>query len=176
MFMTSRHINITGLFLIMIALGFGYYLQYGLGLNPCILCVIQRICMMLVGGLLLAATVHYKNTIWSKRYLISGLVVLVVGLFAVGRQLYLQSLPVDESALCLPGMSFFWKTGAYYKAFKSLFMGSAECGKVDWSFLGVSLAGWSGLFLLGLFGLLMFSLWSAGEHEPHNIQAANDEH
>jgi len=158
MYMNVKQINISGLLLVVVALSVGFYVQYGLGLQPCPLCVIQRICMSIVGFLFLASTIQYQNKTWSSRYLMVGLFIVSIGLLAVGRQLYLQSLPQTDGTLCLPAMSFFWQTGAYFKAMKSLFVGTAECGAVIWKFMGLSLAAWSAIFLSGLFAMIVAAL------------------
>ena len=57
--------------------------------------------------------------------------------------------------ICVPGISYLLKSLPLSQVVKTMFMGSSECSKVDWSFLGLSIPGWTFLFfdvfaLLGL--------------------------
>lgn len=152
--LNSRQLNTVGFALIFFALVASFVIEYA-GYEPCVLCLVQRYCLVAVGALFLIALVRYKRVLWQKCFWTASFVPTLIGLAAVGRQLYLQHFPVGEDAQCLPGARFFWEMGSYLKALKALFAGAQECGEVSTTFFGLSFAAWSGLFLLAVLALTL---------------------
>src|SRR5260221_9537291 len=59
-FLASRRVgNLAGFLLCAGMLAFGYYLQFIVGLEPCPLCIVQRILLFAVGVAFLAAALHH---------------------------------------------------------------------------------------------------------------------
>lgn len=121
-------------------LAYAYYLQYVQGLEPCPLCLVQRGFFYLVMAVFVAAAVHGRLAA-----LYSSLVVLFAlgGASTAGRQLWLQSLPPDKVPQCGPDLYFMLENFPLSRTLEKLFYGTGECAVVDWSFLGLSIAGWS---------------------------------
>ena len=92
------------------AMGFALYAQYGLRLEPCPLCILQRVAVISIGLLALFAGLHNPRG-WGFRVW-SALVVLaaMAGAGVSGRQLWLQSLPADQVPQCGPGLDFLLQT------------------------------------------------------------------
>jgi disulfide bond formation protein DsbB len=137
-------------------LGFGYYLQYGEGLNPCPLCLVQRGFFYAVAAFSVIAAIHGPRQ--TGRFLYGILVALfAAGGFAVAaRQVWLQHLPPDKVPQCGPDLYFMLDNFPLSRVLKTLVQGTGECAVVDWSFLGLSIAEWS----LGCFAALFFyALW-----------------
>jgi len=121
------------------------YLQYFVGLHPCPLCIMQRLCVFLLFvlmGLSVGAVKKY-NLIRSLQVLISS-----AGLFFSLRQLWLQSLPPGQIPACLPGLDILVKYYPLEKILNALLWGASDCAEVTWTMLGISIAGWSALFFL----------------------------
>ena len=124
-------------------LGFGYYLQYGQGLEPCPLCLVQRGFFYAVLGVCLAASLHGPIGRGQAAY---G---ALAALFAIGggavatRQVWLQHLPPDKVPQCGPDLFFMLENLPLATTLKKLVAGTGECAKVDWTFLGFSIAEWS---------------------------------
>lgn len=138
------------------AMGFALYAQYVLLLEPCPLCILQRVAVIAVGVLaLLAGLINPRQ--WGFR-LWSALVALaaMAGAGVSGRQLWLQSLPADQVPQCGPGLDFLLQTMPFTHVLEKVLMGSGECAVVDWRFLGMAMPFWVGLFfvLVILFTLL----------------------
>ena len=76
-------------------LGFGLYLEHGKGLEPCPLCVFQRIAFISIAMIALIAALHGPDrmAVWFYNGLIS-LAALIGGGIAT-RQVWLQHLPAD---------------------------------------------------------------------------------
>lgn len=150
-------------------LGFGYFLQYVQGLDPCPLCLVQRGFYYLVLGTLAVAALHGPRG--GGRIAYGGL----AGLFAAGgfgtaaRQVWLQHLPADKVPACGPDLFFMLDNFPLSQVLRKLFLGSGECAVVDWRFLGLSIAEWS----LAWFAVLFcYALWLASRGVGSHREAA----
>lgn len=122
-------------------LAYGMYLQHALGLNPCPMCIVQRYADTLV--LLFAALAAVS----SKRVLQLGATLLVLvfacgGAFVAARQSWLQWYP-PEVVSCGRDLYGMIETFPLQRVLPMVFKGSGDCSKVDWTFLGGSIANWS---------------------------------
>ena len=122
-------------------LAFGLYLQHVVGLEPCPMCIVQRYALVLVAVVAgITALSSRKNFLVSG----SGLLVLLCGFgaFVAARQSWLQWYP-PEVASC--GRDFYGmiETFPLKRVIPMIFKGSGDCTKIDWTFLGLSIANWS---------------------------------
>ncbi|ABE44306.1 disulfide bond formation protein B [Polaromonas sp. JS666] len=138
-------------------LAFGLYLQHVVGLEPCPMCIVQRYALVLV------AVVAGITAVAKSRGLLitgSGLLVLLSGFgaFVAARQSFLQWYP-PEVASC--GRDFYGmiETFPLKRAIPMIFKGSGDCTKIDWTFLGLSIANWSFLCFvaIALVGLVLIT-------------------
>jgi disulfide bond formation protein DsbB len=122
-------------------LAFGLYLQHVVGLEPCPMCIVQRYALVLVA--LVAGLAAFSR---NRGVLIAGSVLMLLfagfGAFVAARQSWLQWYP-PEIASC--GRDFYGmiETFPLKRAIPMIFKGSGDCTKVDWTFLGGSIANWS---------------------------------
>ena len=131
-------------------MGFALYAQYVLLLEPCPLCVFQRLATIALGIVFLLAALHGAGTVGSRIY--AGLVFITAG-FGVGVagwHVYLQSLPADRVPGCGPGFEYIMENFALFDALSLIFQGSGECAEVLWSLLGLSMPTW---VIIGVGGL-----------------------
>lgn len=139
---SRRALNLLGFSVCAALMGFALYAQHGLGLEPCPLCIFQRIALIALGLVLLAATLHGPGPIGGRFYgILAGLCALG-GAIVAGRHVWLQSLPPDKVPSCGPGLDYLLDTFPLAEALKQVFSGSGECAKVDWTFLGQSMPVW----------------------------------
>lgn len=131
-----------------------FYLQYGLQLIPCPLCLMQRFCAFLIMLTTFIALIRprfsTKKSYWMLQCLWIG-----AGLFFVARQLWLQSLPAEQVPACMPALQVLLAYFPWSTVFKALFWGAASCAEVKFHLWGFSLAAWSGLYFLLSFVLLI---------------------
>lgn len=129
-------------------LAFGLYLQHVLGLEPCPMCIVQRYALVLVA--IVAGTTAFAS---RKGVLVtgSGLMVLLSGLgaFVAARQSFLQWYPPEEAS-CGRDLYGMIETFPLKRAIPMIFKGSGDCTKVDWTFLGGSIANWSFICFVGI--------------------------
>ena len=139
-------------------LGFGYYLQYVQGLEPCPLCMVQRFFFYLVLFTLLAGALHAPAPTGTRIYAGVAFIFAVGGAAVASRQVWLQHLPADRVPQCGPDLAYMLENFPLSRTLEKLFTGTGECAKVDWSFLGLSIAGWS---LVWFVALALYALWLA---------------
>ena len=131
-----------------VLLGYGFYLQYHDGQNPCPLCLVQRAFYFGLLFVFLVAAVHDPKGSTSRVYGVLALLLAAGGVATAGRQVWLQHLPADEVPKCGPDLYFMLDNFPLSKTITNLFRGSGECAEVTWKFLGLSIAEWSlGWFL-----------------------------
>ena len=134
-------------------LAFGYYLQYGQGLQPCPLCLVQRGFFYAVLAVCAAGAVHGR---WMGFYGALAALFAAGGAATAGRQVWLQHLPPDKQPQCGPDLYFMLDNFPLARTLKTLISGTGECAAVDWTFLGLSIAEWSLLWFVGFAVLLVW--------------------
>ena len=122
-------------------LAFGLYLQHVVGLEPCPMCIVQRYALVLV-----AIVAGVTALVTRKSLLVTGSCLMVVlsglGAFVAARQSFLQWYP-PEIASCGRDLYGMIETFPLKRAIPMIFKGSGDCTKIDWTFLGLSIANWS---------------------------------
>ena len=126
-----------------VLLGFGYYLQFVEGLTPCPLCIFQRLAFLATGSIALLASIHGPARVGARLYASGMGLAAVTGGSIAARQVWLQHLPADRIPECGPGLDFILEVYPLTDAIKTVLRGSGDCAKVDWTFLGLSIAEWS---------------------------------
>lgn len=144
-------------------LAFGLYLQHVVGLVPCPMCIVQRYALVLV-GLLAAVGALGRGRAWHMGGILAMVALAGFGAFVAARQTWLQWYP-PEVVSC--GRDFFGmiETFPLQRAIPMIFKGGGDCSKVDWTFLGGSIANWSFVCFVAIAGLgiaLLARLRSAG--------------
>jgi disulfide bond formation protein DsbB len=140
---------------------YALYIQHFDFIDPCPLCVIQRIVYMWIGGVALLAFVLNPGGPW--RWVFGTLITLggLAGLGVAGRHLWLQSLPPDQVPDCGMGLNYMLETMPFTQVLSEVFYGSGECADVYWTFLGLSMPGWTFLWYLAFTLGTITVLWKA---------------
>ena len=136
-------------------MGVGYWMQYGLELEPCPLCMTQRVFIVLTGLTGLLAALHGPGRTGTRVYGALAMLFALTGGGFSSRHLYLQSLPPDKAPACGPSIDYILDTFPLMDALEVLLRGNGNCAEVDWSFLGISIPGWT------LVGFLMLAAVAA---------------
>jgi len=129
-------------------IGYALYAQYVLGLEPCPLCVFQRIAVIGCGVVFAVAALHGPGHAGTTAYALVTLLVGGAGGLVSMRHLWIQSLPASEVPACGPGLGYMIETLPFADVLTKVFMGSGECAAVDWRFLGLSMPGWTLVFFV----------------------------
>ncbi len=140
-----------------VGMGFAWYLQEYQHLDPCPLCIFQRVGLISMGVFALIAFVHHPRHIWLRRmYSLLAFLGISWSVGVASRHVWLQHLPPEDVPACGPGLDYWMDTFPMNEVVRKVLHGSGECAKVDWTFLGWSLPHWSLLFFLGL---AVIALW-----------------
>jgi protein dithiol:quinone oxidoreductase len=138
-------------------LAYGLYLQHVEGLVPCPMCIVQRYALVLV-ALLAALTATSTRLAWQVGGVLAMILTAGFGAFVAARQSWLQWYP-PEVVSC--GRDFYGMVENFplQRAIPMIFKGGGDCTKVDWTFLGGSIANWSFLCFGGIALLGSYLVW-----------------
>lgn len=172
--LTTNHLNLllwTGsIALITVAL----YMQYVMGLAPCALCVTQRIFVIATGVVAFTAWLHRPGAWGLRLYALAGSVMALIGGGFSSRHLWLQSLPEELAPACGPSLGYLLEAFPLTEAFSLLIRGDGNCAETLWSFLGITIPGWTLIAFIGLLllnGLIFYQSW---RHESPTRTILND--
>jgi protein dithiol:quinone oxidoreductase len=131
-----------------VLLGYGMYLQHGLGLEPCPMCVVQRYVFVMIGLVALLARWFSRRAAQVTGAVLISLLAMA-GAFVAARQSWLQWYP-PETVSCGRDIYGMMENFPLKRAIPMIFKGSGDCTKVDWTFLGGSIANWSFVCFVGV--------------------------
>lgn len=137
------------------AIGFALYAQHVWGLEPCPLCIFQRVGVMAVGGVALLAAIHNPGQTGGRLWASLGIVATLAGGGVSVRHVWLQSLPADQVPACGPGLDYMLETMPMSNVLSKVLKGSGECASIDWTFLGMSMPFWTVVFFVFVLALLL---------------------
>lgn len=139
-------------------MGYALYAEHALLMEPCPLCVFQRMATIGLGIVFLLAALHDPSGRGGRRtYAVGVLIAAGTGIGVAGRHVWLQNLPPDKVPSCGPGFGYIIDSFPLADALKMIFTGSGECATVDWSFVGLSMPAW---VLISLAGLGIAGVWN----------------
>ena len=148
-----RRVNLVGFALCAALMAYALYAQFRLGLEPCPLCIFQRIGVILLGVVFLAAALHDPRGRGRYGYALAiGLAALATALVAA-RHLYVQSLPPGTLPSCGAPLAVLLKFTPLWQVVRKVLAGSGECGEVNWHFLGLAMPAWVLLWSVALGGV-----------------------
>ena len=136
-------------------MAFALYAQYGLGLDPCPLCIFQRIAVIVTGVLFLIAALHNPGRSGARGYGVLLLIAVIAGALISARHVWIQAQPPGTVAACGAGLGYLMEIMPVTDVITKVLTGSGECGRVDWRLLGLSMPWWV------LFSLVALGLWAA---------------
>ena len=136
-------------------LGWAYYLQHIQGIEPCPLCLVQRLFYYAFAATFFVAALHRPARVGAAVYGVLAALFAAGGLATASRQVWLQHLPEGQVPQCGPDLFFMLENLPLAQTLKKLVAGSGECAKIDWTFLGFSTAQWS---LLCFAALALYAL------------------
>jgi protein dithiol:quinone oxidoreductase len=145
-----RLINFAGFIACVALLSYAYYSQYKLGLEPCPLCIFQRIGIAALGLVFLIAGLHNPRGWGAAVY---AVLIAAASLSTAGvaiRHLYVQSLPPGAIPACGAPLDVLLKFTPVTEVIRKVLTGSGECSEVNWKFLGLAMPGWVLIWALGL--------------------------
>jgi disulfide bond formation protein DsbB len=154
--LTRRTGNLIGLAACVALISYALYAQYGLHLEPCPLCILQRVAVMATGAIFLLAFLHDPGDRGARVYGTLIDLVALAGILVAARQIWIIAQPPGSVAECGASLDYMMDVLPLHEVLGKVLSGSGECAKVDWTFLGLNMPTWvlMALVVVGLWGLL----------------------
>ena len=116
-----RLLNLYGLVLCATSLLFAiFYLEKTLHLDPCPLCILDRVVIFGLGVIFLFALLHNSKSLFAKIYGGFCIILSLIGVLLAARHIWLQNLPKDQVPECGPDIYFMLETLPIFEVLKSL--------------------------------------------------------
>ncbi|MDO6680756.1 MULTISPECIES: disulfide bond formation protein B [unclassified Oceanobacter] len=129
-------------------LGAAYYFEIVLYMEPCPLCIVQRLATLLIGiGCLLAFI--FDGFRWMSRLalaLTTG--ASVFGAVVANHHIWIQGLPPEEVPACGPSFDYLLETLPMNELINIMLHGNGNCADISWMFWGMSMPEWTRLFFI----------------------------
>lgn len=138
---SHRLFNFIGFLICAGLLAYAYYLQFHVGLEPCPLCIFQRIGVIILGLLFLIAAIHAPRGGGARIWAVILAIFALAGALTSARHLWVQLHP-DPTASCGVGLNYMLKVLPLFEVIKRAFMGTGDCQIINWTFLGLSMPAW----------------------------------
>jgi disulfide bond formation protein DsbB len=125
------------------------YFQNELGLEPCPMCILSRVCFMAIGAIAFVAAIHGPRGRAPRVY---ASLIALFGAIGVGismRHSYLQHFPPAVES-CGADLGFMLNTLPIAQALPKIFAGTGSCSEAAWKFLGLSIPEWAGVWFVAM--------------------------
>jgi protein dithiol:quinone oxidoreductase len=153
--MTARAANSLGLLACVALLGYAYYAQYVLHLEPCPLCIFQRVGIFVI-GIAFALAAGADPVSWGRKLYAAAIALAALATVGIAaRHLYIQSLPPGSVPACGASLEWMLKVSPLPEVIAKVLSGSGECANINWRLFGLSMPAWVTIaaVYLGLWGL-----------------------
>lgn len=152
---TRRTGNFIGLAICAGLIGYALFVEHVQGLEPCPLCILQRLAVIGVGLLFLAAFVHNPADRGARVYGVLIDLAAFAGILVAARQIWIIAQPPGSVAECGASLDYMMDVLPMHEVLAKVLTGSGECAKIDWVFLGLNMPTWvlMALVVVGTWGL-----------------------
>jgi disulfide bond formation protein DsbB len=131
-------------------MAFALYLQYGLDLEPCPLCIFQRVAVIATGVILLVAALHNPGRAGASFYAVLTLITSGIGAGLAAWHIWIQGQPKGSVAACGMGLDYMLETLPLTDVISRVLKGSGECAEQGWLFLGLAIPSWTFVFFIAM--------------------------
>ena len=149
--MNNRRLaNLAGFLACAGLIAYALYSQYEMNVEPCPLCIFQRVGVIAMGVVFLAAAAHNPKG-WGRYVYVVLLGLTSLATIGVAADhLYVQSLPEGAVPSCGAPLGMLFKFSPWLEVIKKVLTGSGECHVVNWQILGLAMPGWVLIWALAL--------------------------
>jgi disulfide bond formation protein DsbB len=142
--------NLLGLLACAGLIGYALYVQHGMGLEPCPLCILQRVAVIAAGALFLLAVVHDPGDRGARVYGLLIDLAALAGIAIAARHIWIIAQPPGAVAECGASLDYMLDVLPWHEVLGKVLTGSGECAKVDWQFVGLNMPTWVLIALAGV--------------------------
>lgn len=158
---TPRIYFMLGLISCLLMLTVAAYFQLIKALEPCPLCISQRIIVVLIAIIMTLAFLHNPGRLGIKFYAILATISALLGVGVSARHVWLQHLPPEKIPECSPNLSYIFTNFPLSETLALMLNGTGECTKILWVFMGLSIPSWLLLAFMALAGLSLVQFHNA---------------
>jgi len=153
--LSRRTGNLLGFAACAALIGYALFVQYVQGLEPCPLCILQRVAVMVVGALFLIAALHNPAERGARVYGVLIDLAALAGIVVAARHMWIMAQPPGSVAECGASLDYMMDVLPLHEVLMKVLSGSGECAKLDWQFAGLNMPTWVliALVCLGTWGL-----------------------
>jgi disulfide bond formation protein DsbB len=137
-------------------MAYALYSQYGLGFEPCPLCIFQRVAVMAIGCIFLLAAIHHPERTGAMIYGSLAMVAAAAGILIAARHVWMQAQPPGTVAACGATLDYMLDILPITAVITKVLTGSGECAAIDWTLFGLSMPWW---VMIACVGLGLWALW-----------------
>jgi disulfide bond formation protein DsbB len=141
-------------------IGVALLMEHWLGLEPCPLCILQRLTVILCGCIAFLAAVHAPGqhgiNIYRRTFIITALSGSAISI----RHLWLQNLPADQVPACGPGLDYLLDVFPLTEVLTMVLSGDGSCAEITWSLIGLTIPGWTLIAFLLLIAIAQYTMAS----------------
>ena len=152
--MTFKRSNIYAAIISFLMIVAALWIQLTYQLEPCPLCITQRIIFIVLGLLFVFFVWLPLNFFVRIIYLLAIGITSIVGLIFSARHVLIQQKYITVPAECGIDLDYMFENFPLMEAFNLLFQGTGDCSKVDWTFYGLSLP------MMAFLGYLFFLIYA----------------
>jgi disulfide bond formation protein DsbB len=134
--------NVLGFLACVGLIAYALFVQYGLRLEPCPLCILQRVSVITAGALFLVAALHDPADRGAKVYGFLIDVATLAGIAVAARHMWIIAQPPGSVAECGASLGYMMDVLPLHEVLGKVLKGSGECAKIDWHFLGLNMPTW----------------------------------
>ena len=134
------------------------FFEHAMLLEPCPLCILQRIMVIATAAVEMVAAIHGPKNLGIKLYGVLMILTSATGGGISIRQLWLQSLPEDQVPACGASLDYLLDVFPVTEVLTMVLTGDGACAEVVWTFLGISIAGWTLVGFIGLAAIGIFQI------------------
>jgi disulfide bond formation protein DsbB len=164
---SRRLVNSLGFIICVSALTFAYaFLQFYRALEPCPLCVFQRLAMFATGLIFLLAALHNPGIIGARISAVWVVLAAGTGAAVAARHVWIQHLPPGQLPACGPDLDYMLRAFPLSETVRRVLAGSGDCAKIEWSFLTLSIPEWTLVIFVALGLIGVFYNWFSWSKTP----------
>ena len=160
---SSRHVFFAIFACCLLLVAGALFMQHFMSYDPCPLCILQRVAIMLVGLVALAATLHNPGVLGQRLYALLTSLTSAAGLALAGRHIWLQYFADKESLFCGPSLDYLLESFPLMEVLSIALRGTGDCSEISTLILGMSIPTWVLIFCGGFFVL---SAWLMARRLP----------
>jgi disulfide bond formation protein DsbB len=154
---TQRRVgNFIGVLACAALIAYALYAQHVLELEPCPLCIFQRVAVIVMGVIFLLATLHNPGKTGATMYGVLLSIAAIIGILIASRHVWIQAQPPGTVAACGATLDYMMQYMPIGTVINKVLAGSGECAEINWRMLGLAMPWWT---LFAFVGLGLWALW-----------------